>query len=243
MGTDRGRNLALVAILFTLTLFAAYHEGYLPLISIWFWSLLGSGFLLAVWLAWSASTPRVLSLIFSIFMIEYVKESIGIASGLWVYHGIQGHYNFGVWGWVVGGVSVYTLSGKVVPRLTKRIRFTAPSWWNALLVLALSLLMVATLGAYRAGTGLRFYLFYAAVLTVCLYGSSRLEFRRFAGIVVTAWLAGYLSEYVGSVDSGIWTYPHDPSSPPVYLVFGCWPLEITAQITVSSFLANEPLDG
>ena len=243
MDTTRKRNLVLVAIFFTVTLFAAHREGYLPLISTLFWIFLGSGFLLTIWLAWSASTPRLLSLILSIFMIEYLKESIGIASGLWIYHGLQGHYNFGVWAWVLGGISVYTLSGKVVARLAKRIHFTPPSWWNAVIVLGLSLLMVATLGAYRAGAGAQFYGFYAAILMVCLYGSTRMAFRRFAILVVTAWVVGYLSEYAGSADSGIWTYPHHPSGPPVYLIFGCWPLEITAQITVSAFLANEPLDA
>ncbi len=115
-GTNNSRtqNLLLIALFGLITLFTAFHEGYIPKISALFLASLTAGFLISVWLAFSVSTRRLLSLILAIFIIEYIKETIGIRSGVWTYHGIGGSYNFGVWAWVLAGVISYALSTRVV---------------------------------------------------------------------------------------------------------------------------------
>ena len=124
LNTTRAQNLVLVALFIIVTLFTAFHEGYLPVISVLFWILIIAGFSISVWLALSISTSRLLSLMLGIFIIEYVKETIGIRSKIWTYHGIGGLYNFGVWAWVLGGLVAYTLATRVVIRLIRKLKFS-----------------------------------------------------------------------------------------------------------------------
>jgi len=242
--TDNARpqNLLLVALLITITLFTAFHEGYLPVISALFWVSLIAGFSISVWLALSTSTRRLLSLMLGIFIIEYLKETIGIRSKIWTYHGIDGLYNFGVWAWVLGGLSAYTLSTRVLIRLIRKLKFSLPRWLNPVILIPLSLLIPVTMGDYRSDAGALFWSFYAVLFIAGIYASIRMDFPIFAGIVITAWIVGNPSEYVGSVTSRVWTFTHNPDYPPFFLLFGCWPLEILAQYLLSAFLAHEPLE-
>lgn len=235
------RNLTLVLLLFLVTLFAAYHEKYLQLLSPYFVGVLLAAFLLTIWLARSVSSTRLISLILVIFMVEYIKESIGIESGIWVYHGFGELYIFGIWAWVLGGLTVYTLSTKILIKFIERLDFTAPSWLGVMMVLALAVLIVFTLGPYHSGAGLLYYSFYFFILIVAAFAAFKMGFKSFLGVVVTAWLVAYPSEYLGSVSSGVWTYPHNPEGPPLFLIVGCWPLEILAQYAISGYISGEPL--
>ncbi|MBI3398327.1 MAG: hypothetical protein HY026_03725 [Deltaproteobacteria bacterium] len=236
------QNLLLAALFIFVTLFTAFHEGYVPLISIPFYLSIIAGFSITIWLARNISTPRLLSLILSIFIIEYIKETIGIRSGMWVYHGINGFYNFGVWAWVLGGLIVYTLSIKVVIRQIRRLKLSLPGWLNPVILLLASFLIPLTMGDYWRGAGVLFWSFYVLLLIAGIYTSIRMDFPVFAGIVITAWIVGNPSEYLGSAASGVWTFTYNPLYPPFFLLFGCWPLEILAQYSLSAFLANEPMD-
>jgi hypothetical protein len=236
------QNLILIALLIIITFFTAFHEGYFPLISILFWILLLAGFSITVWLAWSISTQRLLALMLGIFIIEYVKETIGIRSNVWTYHGVDGCYNFGVWAWVLGGLITYTLSTRVVIRLIRKLKFSLPRWLNPIILILIFLLIPLTLGNYWSGARVLFWSFYALLLIAGLYTSMRMDFLVFIGIVITAWIVSNPSEYIGSVASGVWTFNHNPDYPPLFLLFGCWPLEILAQYALSAFWANEPLD-
>lgn len=236
------QNLLLVALLIIITLFTAFHEGYLLLISALFWVSLIAGFSISVWLALSISTIRFLSLILGIFIIEYVKETIGIRSGMWTYHGINSLYNFGVWAWVLGGLIAYTLSIKIVIRKIRRLKFTLPRWLNPVLLFLIFLLIPLTLGAYWDRAGGLFWFFYILLLIAGIYVSLWIDFSVFIGIVITAWIVGNPSEYLGSVTSRVWTFTYNPDYPPFFLLFGCWPLEILAQYSLSAIIANEPLD-
>jgi hypothetical protein len=239
---SKPRNLLLITFLITVTLFTAFHEGYLPLISPLFWISLIAGYCVSIWLALSISTRRLLALMFGIFVLEYVKETIGLRSGLWTYHGTDGLYNFGVWAWVLAGLVVYTLSTKVAMRLIGKLKHSPPRWINPIILILISLLIPLTLGDYRSGAGGLFFSFYALLLIFGIYASIKMPFSVFAGIVITAWILSNPSEYAGSISSGAWTFPHDPNYPPFFLLFGCWPLEILAQYSLSAFLAKEPLD-
>ncbi len=236
------RNLLLVFLFITVTLFTAFHEGYLPLISPLFWLFITAGFLISAWLSFSVSTIRLLSLMLGIFIIEYIKETIGVRGGFWVYHGINGFYNFGVWAWVLGGLTVYTLSTKVVIMQIRKLSFPMPRWLNPAVLVAIFLLLPLTLGEYRSGAGALFWLFYALLFISGIYASLKMDFHIFAGIIITSWVIGFPSEYVGSAASNIWTFPHNPYYPPFFLVAGCWPLEILAQYFLSALLAGEPLN-
>jgi hypothetical protein len=236
------RNLLLVVLLVAIMLFTAFHEGYVGMISALFWVSLFAGFAISIWLAFSISTRRLLSLILSIFVIEYVKETIGIRSGMWTYHGVSGSYNFGVWAWVLGGLTVYTLSTKIVIKQIRKLKLSLPRWLNPVLLILVCSLIPLTMGDYWSGVGGLFLSFYALLLIAGIYTSIRMDFPVFAGIVIMAWIVGNPSEYLGSVSSGVWTFTHDPDYPPVFLLFGCWPIEILAQYSLSTFLANEPLD-
>lgn len=236
------RNLLLIGLLVIVTLFTAFHEGYLRLISALFWVSLVISFAISAWLALTVSTQRLLSLILGIFMIEYVKETIGLRTGLWTYHGINGQYNLGVWAWVLGGVVTFTLATKVAIKLVRRMNRPMPSWLNPVILALISLLIPLTLGKYREGTNLLFWSFYALLLVAGLYSSMKMDFSVFAGLIITAWIVGNPSEYLGSVSSKVWTFNHNPNYPPFFLLFGCWPLEILAQYSLSGFLANEALN-
>lgn len=238
----RARNLLLIALFFTVTFFSAFHEGYLPSISAIFWVFIGIGLVLSIWLALRASTKRLLSLIIGIFIVEYLKETIGIRSGLWVYQGVNRFYNFGVWAWVLAGLSVYTLSTRVVIRQIRRLKLSLPRWLNLVILLLIFSLIPLTLGKYWGGIGGLFWFFYALLLIIGIWTSIRIDFSVLLGIVVTSWFISNLSEYLGAMTSGIWTYTHNPDYPPFFLLFGCWPIEILVQYSLSAFLANEPLD-
>ncbi len=240
-GIGRGRNMALVLLLFAALLFAAFCEGYLPLISLPFGLSLVGGLALAMWLAMRTSTARMLALLLSIFFIEYAKETIGIRSGLWVYHGVRGQYLFGVLAWVVAGVSTHALSTGVAIPLLRRLDLKAPRWLGSATLVGLFALVPLTLGPYWAGTGALFWSFYAFMLAATLRGTLRMPFPVFGAIAVSAWLVGNPGEFLGSVSSGAWTFPHNPDYPPFFLLASCWPLEILAQYSLSAFLAGEPL--
>jgi len=177
-----------------------------------------------------------------IFIIEYVKETIGIRSGMWTYHGVNGLYNFGLWAWVLAGLMAYTISTRVVIRQIRKLNISSPRWLNSVILILISLLIPLTMGEYWNEAGGLFWLFYVLLIIVGIYTSLRLDFPVFAGIVITAWIVGNPSEYVGSVPSRVWTFTHNPDYPPFFLLFGCWPLEILAQYSISAFIANEPLD-
>jgi hypothetical protein len=240
--TLRVQNFLLIALLIIVTFFTAFHEGYLPLISLPFWIFFIAGYCISLWLALSILTRRLISLILGIFIIEYVKETIGIRSGMWTYHGEGGLYNFGVWAWVLAGLVVYTLSTKVVIRLIRKLKIYLPRCVNPIILIFISLLIPLTLGDYWSGSGALFFSFYALLLLVGLYASIKMDFPVFAGIVITTWLISNPSEYVGAISSGVWTFTHNPNYPPFFLLFGCWPLEILVQYSLSAFLADEPLN-
>ena len=236
-------NISLVALLIIITIFTAFHEGYLQIISIPFWVVLIAGFSISVWLALHISTKRLLSLMLVIFIVEYIKEAIGIRSRLWTYHGVGEQFNFGVWAWVLGSLVTYTLATRVIIKQVRKLKLALPKWVNTVILLVLVSLIPLTLGRYWSGIGSLFLVFYALLLIAGIYASLKMDFPVFAAIVITAWLVSNPSEYLGSVNSGLWIFTHNPDYPPFFLLFGCWPLEILVQYSLSAFLANESLDS
>lgn len=239
------QNLLIIALFIIVTLFTAYQEGYLPMISVLFWLVLIFGFAVSIWLAFNVSTARLVSLMLGIFIIEYIKETIGIRSGMWSYHGLPNSYNFGVWAWVMGGMAVFWLAVRIVIRLIKKLTVDVPRRWNLLNPVIVVLIFASiplTLGPYRSGADLWFWGLYAVLFLVTLVTALRLDLAVFLGLLITTWILGFPSEYAGSVPNHIWTFTHNPDFPPFFLIMGCWPLEIFTQFALSAFLAHEDLD-
>jgi len=235
----RGRNLLSVALLIGVTLFTAFHEGYFPFVTVPFAAAVLASFAVAIWLALRFSSARLPALILGIFLIEYAKETIGVRAGMWRYHGVAGAYNFGVWLWVLGGITAFTLATQVLVKLLRRL--SAPRWANSILLLLVAASLPLTLGSYWSGAGTLFWSFYALVAIIGLWVSAKMEFPLLASLVLSAWIVGAPSEYAGSISSRAWTFTHDTSFPPFFLLCSCWPLEILAQYALSAFLAGEPL--
>ena len=235
-------NLLIVVLFLIIFLFTTFHEGYLALLTPLFFLALTAGFAMAFWLALFISTKRLLALILVIAFLEYIKETIGIRSGMWVYHGTKGFYLFGVWCWVLAGLTVFTLATRVTIPLLRNLKIPLSSRWNLILPPALFLVIFLTLGQNRSGAGGLFWSFYSLLLIFNIYIAWKMDAPVVVGIVITSWVGSNLSEYVGAIASGAWTFPHNPTYPPVFLLFGCWPLEILAQYALSAFLAGETLE-
>jgi hypothetical protein len=231
------------------TIFTAFNEGYLAFNKeqlsftfILFWIGVIAGFLISFCLALGISTKRLFSLILGIFIIEYFKETIGIRSGMWTYNGFNGFYNFGVWLWVLASLVAYMLFIKIIIPLLGKIKLSIPKWLNLVLVIALFVIIFVTLGKYQSGAGILFWSFYIILLIAGIYVALRTESPVFIlGVILASWIIGNPSEYLGSMGAGIWTYAYNPNYPPVFLLFGCWPLEILSQYSLSAFLSGEPL--
>jgi uncharacterized protein (DUF362 family) len=252
MDNNWPENLLLVALFIIITLFTAFQEGYLPMIAVLFWLFLITGFAISIWLALKVSTGRLLAMMLAIFIIEYIKETIGIRSGMWEYHSPHGpySYNFGVWAWVMGGMTVFWLAVRVVIRLVKKLTTDLPRRWNLLnpiIVVLVFAIIPLTLGDYWGGAGGWFWGLYAVLFLVTLVTAVRMDLPVFLGLLITTWIIGFPSEFVGSsgclgVGHRIWEFAHNPNFPPLFLILGCWPLEIFTQYALAAFLAREPLD-
>lgn len=242
LNATRARNLFLVALFILVSIFTAFNEGYVSLMTPVFWVSLIAGFLLCFWLALGTSTTRLLALMLGIFIIEYIKETIGMRSEMWSYHGLEGHYIFVVWTWVLAGLIVYVLATRLVIRLIRKLNLALPRWVNLVVLALIGALIPTGLGDYWAGAGALFWLFYAVVFMAGIAVAVRMEFPVFIGIVITAMIISNPSEYVGSIASRLWTFTYSPEYPPFFLLFGCWPLEILIQYALSGFMADEPLD-
>jgi len=251
MNENWPQNLMLVAFLGIVTIFTAYQEGYLgaitfdPPIGALFWLVLIAGFVVSIWMALNIATGRMLALMLGIFIIEYIKEGIGIRSGMWSYHGLPNTYNFGVWAWVMGGMGVFWIAVRLVIRWMRKLTAGLHRRWNLLnpiIVVLIFATIALSLGDYRRGAGGWFWSLYAILFMVTLVSACLMDLPVFLGLLLTTWVVGFFSEYAGSVPSRIWTFTHNPNFPPIFLIIGCWPLEIFTQYALSAFLANEPLD-
>lgn len=243
-------NILIITLFFLTTIFTAFSEGYIEFNKEWlsstfipFWIIVILGFIITFWLALSISTKRLMSLILAIFIIEYFKETIGIKAGFWTYQGMNGFYNFGVWLWVLASLITFTLCTKLIIPFLKKLKLSIPKWLNPVLLIILFIFIFATLGKYRSGTDILFWSFYLILLITGIYVTLITKSSVFIiGIILASWIIGNPSEYLGSVGAGIWTFTYNPNYPPFFLLFGCWPLEIISQYSLSAFLSGESLD-
>jgi hypothetical protein len=235
-GSNASNNLLLVCLLVVTIFFTAWNEGYLGIIAWPFALVLLAGLGMMVWLALTASPARFLSLVTSIFAVEYIKEALGIYYGFWIYHGHPGSFVFGVWAWVLGGLTCYTLATSGLAPLLRKLPHPTSRRWNSALIVGFALLGVFLMRDRTAQAGWLFWIFYLILTLIALLRAPRFDFPSFFGLVISAWAVGNISEYMGSTWSGIWTFPRDPNYPPLFLLFACWPIEIVAQTSVAALL-------
>lgn len=208
MNDNWRRNLLLMVLFFIATIYSAYQENYWPIP--WPFSLvLIGGAAVSIWMALKVSTPRLLSLMVVIFIIEYVKETIGVRSGMWAYYDHfdqpNPQYNFGICAWVLAGMSVYWLAVRlVIPSLRKLKEFYGQ--WNPLNPnLVIVVLILALIPLTVNGYGLSaeapipeapfpgwiwwFWGLYAALFAATLQAAKGEEFRELFGYRISPNLA------------------------------------------------------
>lgn len=257
---QKPQNLVLVALLIMVTLFSAYMEGYLNAgqkgfldrgFSALLWGALIFGFAMAFWMACRISTARLLAMMLGIFIIEYIKEGIGIKAGLWEYHNPHS-YNIGVWAWVMCGMTVFWVAVRLVIRGMRKLTAGLSRRWdlvNPVMVILVFAIIPLTLGDYASEKNTHwqqgqwwFWGFYGLLFLITLITAIRMEFPVFLGLLLTIWILGFPCEYSGSVlPPPTWTYtPHKYPQP--FLIFGCLPLEIFTQFALAALLADELLN-
>jgi hypothetical protein len=241
-GGERLRNYIIIALVVATTAFTAYNEGFFPLISLPFLALTLTGVGFSIWLASGISSRRLLSLILSIFIIEYFNQTICVRSGFWAYNGNPGQLNFAIWAWVLAGLTAYTLSTRIAIPVIRKLGLKLPRLLSAMALTVMFAALLLSLGPYRDGAGTLFYTFYIVLFLGVLYASFWMDGFVFFGLVLMAMLVGNLSEYLGGIDSSVWTFGHDRDYPPFFLLFCCWPIEILAQYSLSAYLAGETLN-
>jgi uncharacterized protein (DUF362 family) len=150
MNDNRPRNLLLVALFIIVGLYTAYQENYSPLP--WPFALVVIvGFVIFIWMALKVSTSRLLSLVVVIFIIEYIKETIGVRSGMWKY--THESYNFGIFAWVLAGMTVYWLAVRLVIPALRKLKKLYEQWNlinpNLVIVVLVLALIPLTIKGYR----------------------------------------------------------------------------------------------
>lgn len=236
------QNIFVGVLFIIIVLFTCYQEGYWTEVSVWLWIAIVLGFSISIIVASRTSTPRFVGLLFSTFIFEYVKETVGITSNMWMYHGSGSTYITGVWLWVLAAVIMYFLTTWVIYPFLRRLKIPDIRVVGSVLLLIIFLIIPFTLGPYLEGAGVTFWIFYLLVLFLGIYWSYTMPVSLLLSVVLSAWIMSNISEYLGSVTCHIWTFTYDPTYPPIFLLFGCWPLEFLFQYAFSAFVANEPLE-
>ncbi|MEW6350806.1 MAG: DUF362 domain-containing protein [Thermodesulfobacteriota bacterium] len=258
------KNLTLILLLLAVTLVTAFQEGFLiikdghwwpefkdgPI----FWVVVGGGYVLVLWLAFSISTKRLLAFIAAVLLVEYGNQTLGTKLGLWTYTTTEKTYFFGMCIWVSASLFAYMGASKAVVRLSMKIEPKPPRVLGVLLVIALFAVIYfaapkclvadvpSTCDPHMSDCHVRlFWLLFSLLALVGAAACLKADARMIAGVVITAWIVGFLCETAGGA-AGVWTFGGGIEHPPgVYLIVGCWPLEILAQFALSAWFAGERL--
>lgn len=193
-----------------------------------------------------------------------MNQSLGTKLGLWTYTSTQHTHFFGICVWLVAGLAAYGVASKAVVRQTLWIDDYFPRLFAPVLVIALFLivwlfrpsLLEESASLTAPTTQTLFWLLFALLMLIGTLAAVRSGAGAILGIIISAWIVGFISEASGAT-AGIWYFPHlvmqapvdqagtatelSRACPPIYLIFGCWPLEIVAQFAPSALIAWEPL--
>jgi uncharacterized protein (DUF362 family) len=234
------RNLLLLMAFAPLLFGTAIYEGHLGRFVSGFGVLILAGLAAMAVLAVVERTGRILSLLGSVFAIELVKEYLGIRYGLWVYHGVRTSFLTGVLSWVLAGVSMFTLSKFAIAPFVRAILPTKSRALHLPILMGIVALALVLLNVQGAHLGTWMWVLYAILLALAALGVRRMDLATLVATVLCAWGVGNLSEYLGA-QAGIWTCPGHPGYPPLYLVFGLWPIEVLAQFALARLLVRKEI--
>ena len=142
---------------------------------------------------------------------------------------------------MLASLVAYGLAQTVIGSLVaERIRRPSRAG-NPLIVLVVFGLLVAFSGDVRDRQGSEFWWYYGGNTLICLYLSLRMNAATLVAVLISGALVGAAAELAGS-RSGLWTFAGAPGAlPPVWLVFGSWPLEVLVHYGLSGVLARESL--
>ncbi len=226
-----------------LSFLSAFMEGYLDLI-------LGSGKFMAFFAAvlvgciftalyMNGKTNFFIWLLAFGFFIGLLTQMVGTHNGLWVYDGTYKSYVFAGFSWAFATATMLGLFF-LIKKLFREIEGKV---YNVLALMVLVFIITIFLSEFRAKVFLNFWIYYLALFIFGLVVTYHLKFSTLLSLIVTAWIMGLVSEYMGS-SIGLWKFcPQEVGSiaclsPPPYLTFGCWPLEFITQIGLASFISK-----
>ena len=157
-----------------------------------------------------------------------------------MYHGARTSFLTGVLSWVLAGVSMYTLSKFAIAPFVRAILPTKSRALHWPILMGIVALAVTLLRVEGQHFGLWMWVLYAILLVLAALGTGRMDLATLVATVLCAWGVGNLSEYLGS-QAGIWTFPAHPAYPPLYLVFGLWPIEVLGQFALARLLVRKEI--
>lgn len=233
-------NVLLVLSIGAAGALSLWCEGYVSRIDWPFALYVAAMCILAVWVAAVAiSTRRFLRLIVIAGAGGYVTQYVGAALGaIWSYPPPDRTFYYVPAAFVMASLVAYGSIVKVFAPRLRRLLPGLPRSANLLVALALIGMVVVASLPYRGGQGAVFWLYYGAMFVAALYFAVRMDMATLLALVMSAVIVGSCSESLGA-HSGLWTFDNDPGwLPPVWLIFGSWPLEIMMHFSLSATRPN-----
>ncbi|MFQ5924607.1 MAG: hypothetical protein ACE5IE_01245 [Dehalococcoidia bacterium] len=235
-------NIIIVAIVGLFEFLSLAIEGYLPKINLPFGIILGIVFLFDLWVATQISTKRLVALILVASIAGYLTQVVGSTSShIWIYDGKYNSYVFVAFIFALSAIAMFGMSVRIFGRLLAKLKIPSSRILGPILVIAIFALLIATLGVHRSNVGAPFWIFYVFLFSFAIYASLNMRLGTLLGLCIAAWIVGNLGEFLGS-QSQLWTFPLNLNYPPIFLVFGSWPLEFVLHYSLSAFLVGESLD-
>ncbi len=225
-------KIIVILVLGGMALLSAFLEGYIDKISYSFMIFFAIVFLFCLWTATVTATRIFFFLIAFGFIIGYITQMIGTSSDLWSYHGIYGTYVFAAFAWAYAAVSMQGLS----ILMCKAIKEIDDKLLNIIAITVIFAIIPVALRTYKTDVELRFWIYYVTLFILAIVMSYRLSFSHLVSLILAAWIMGNISEYIGS-HSGLWIFGSN-GFPPIFLTFGCWPLEFLLQYNFADWMAR-----
>ncbi len=176
------------------------------------------------------------------FFIGLITQMIGTANNLWTY---KKSFIFGGFSWALAAVTMLGLSF-LIKKLFREINGKA---YHIPGLIILVLIIIIFLNEFRTTVRLNFWIYYFALFAFAVVITYHLRLATFLSLILAAWIAGIVSEYMGA-SIGLWQFlpvtaqseaagPFTCRLPPLYLVLGCWPLEFLTQVGLSAFISQQ----
>jgi uncharacterized protein (DUF362 family) len=219
-----------------------WWEGYLGRIDTLF-ALVGLslGGLAAYFTSFTITTRRLAWLVVVAGVGGWLTQAVGAsAGGFWHYPPPHGTYRFVPAMFVIASVVCYGLAQTGLGRALGRRIVAPPRGRHALIPLLAFGLLVVLSGSDGERTA-SFWIYYAVITTIAAGGATIMPLATLLSILLGGVVIGAIAESAGGA-AGLWTFTSGPGwRPPPWLIFGSWPLEVTAHFTAAALLAGESI--